>query len=321
MTYIRTVSRKRPTLNNVPEQNQKCVKLALKKGSNMTKKIALLGKNTVAVNALETLLEKNVDIVLVCPNNSDMGENGWQLSLLKKANDYDLPVKQFSKIKHVSSIEYLNTLNLDFIFSIQYDQIINQDVINTARYGAINLHFAPLPKYRGVSPVALAMLNGETEFGVSLHYMDPGVDTGDIISQKIFNIEDVENARKLYDLCVLKSSELFNDAIDRILARENARFCQDNSKALYYSKDTVNFKQNKINFNQCSKSLMNWIKAFIFDPFQYPIFMHNGETYEVVSVSSDFRKNEFELPGTLIFSDEKTFKFATHDSYINLVVK
>lgn len=287
----------------------------------MKPKIALLGKNTVAVRALKTLLTKDVEIVLVSPNKSDMGEHGWQQSLLKEANEYNLPVRQFLKIKHVSSVEYLKTLQIDFIFSLQYDQIVSQEVIDTAKYGAINLHFAPLPKYRGVSPIALAILNGETEFGVSLHYMDPGVDTGDIISQVFFNIEGVENARNLYDLCVFKSSELFDDTIDQILALNNARHSQDNSKATYYSKDTINFKQNKINFNHCSRSLMNWIKAFIFDPFQYPTFLHNGKTYEVVSVSSDFRKNKFELPGTLICFEEKTFKFATQDSYVDLVVK
>ncbi len=294
---------------------------ASQKGLNMTIKIALLGKNTVAVNALETLLDKNVEIVLVSPNNSDEGEDGWQRSLLKKANHNNLPVKQFSKIKDASSVEYLKMLQLDFIFSIQYDQLISQDVIDTAKYGAINLHFAPLPKYRGVSPIALAMLNGETEFGVSLHYMDPGVDTGDIISQVFFNIEEIENARKLYDLCVVKSSKLFDDTIDEILMKNNLREPQDNSKALYFSKNALDFSASKINFNKCSKSLVNWVKAYIFDPFQYPIFTFEGKTYEVVSVSSDYSKNKFELPGTLVFSDEKMFKFATHDSYINLVVK
>ena len=287
----------------------------------MTIKIALLGKNTVAVNALETLLDKNVEIALVSPNNSDTGEDGWQRSLLKKANHNNLSVKQFSKIKHVSSIEYLKMLQLDFIFSIQYDQLISQDVIDTAKNGAINLHFAPLPKYRGVSPIALAMLHGETEFGVSLHYMDPGVDTGDIISQVFFNIEEIENARKLYDLCVVKSSELFDDTIDKILMKKNFRAPQDNSKALYFSKDALDFKASEINFNKSSKSLVNWVKAYIFEPFQYPIFILEGKTYEVISVSSDYSKNKFELPGTLVCSDEKTFKFATHDSYIDLVVK
>jgi methionyl-tRNA formyltransferase len=286
------------------------------------KRVALFGKNSVAVNALEILIhKKNVEIVLVSPNNSDHGEDGWQLSLLRRANQYNLNTYQFSKIKQADSIEYLRNLNLDFIFSIQYDQIINQPVIDTAKFGAINLHFAPLPRYRGVSPIGLALLNGESEFGVTMHYMDPGVDTGDIISQKIFPINSIKNARELYDLVVIYAGELFENSIEDILLLQNKRVPQDNSMALYYPNGSINFKENEINFNKDTCSLVNWIKAFIFPPFQYPVFTVNGKSYEVVSVSGDFRKNKFEKPGTLIYSEGSYYKFATHDSYVNLTVK
>lgn len=286
------------------------------------KRVALIGKNTVAVHALEVLLQKQeVDVVLVSPNNSDPGEDGWQLSLLKQAKHHNLNVKQFKKIKSTDSIEYLTNLNLDFIFSIQYDQIINQPVIETAKFGALNLHFAPLPRYRGVSPIGLALLNGEKEFGVTIHYMDPGVDTGDIVSQKIFPIDFVKNAREMYDLVVSYAIELFKSSIDDILSLQNERIPQDNSKALYFPNGAIDFKKNEINFNKDTRSLVNWIKAFIFPPFQYPLFTTDGKTLEVVSVSADFRKNKFEKPGTLVYAKDNFYKFATHDSYINLVVK
>ncbi|MEW5800011.1 MAG: formyltransferase family protein [Bacteroidota bacterium] len=285
------------------------------------KRIALIGKNTVAVNALEILSKKEVDIVLVSPNNSDPGEDGWQRSLLKHAKQSNLNILQFPKIKHADSVNYLTSLQLDFIFSIQYDQIINQPVIETAKYGAINLHFAPLPRYRGVSPIGLALLNGESEFGVTLHYMDPGVDTGDIISQKLFRIDAVKNARELYDNVVFYATELFKDSIDDILNLQNVRIPQDNTKALYYSNGSIDFKENIINFNKDTRSLVNWIKAYIFPPFQYPKFKLSNKSYEVIAVNADFRKNKFEKPGTLIYSEDTYFKFATHDSYINLIVK
>ncbi len=286
------------------------------------KKIAILGKNDIAVNILEILLEdENIDVVLVVPNNSDTGEDSWQRSLKKFANQKNLNVKQFNKIKESIAINYLKQLNLDFIFSLQYDQIINDDVIQTTKYGCINLHFAPLPKYRGVSPIAWALINGEKNFGVTIHYMDPGVDTGDIINQKIFSIENIRNARELYDYCTIQGTLLFKETYKDIIYLKNGRFPQDNSKALYYSKGLIDFKNNMINFNKDTRSLVNWIRAFIFPPFQYPVFKLNGTTYEVIDVAPDYRKNNFEKPGTLIFQDVNFFKFATHDSYINLIVK
>lgn len=285
------------------------------------KRIALFGKNTASVIALELLLNKEVEIVLVSPNNSDNGENTWQRSLKRRAEELKLNVRQFTKIKDNYVIEYLRSLDIDFIFSIQYDQIVNQNVIDSAKFGAINLHFAPLPRYRGVSPIAFALINGEQEFGVTLHYMDPGVDTGDIINQRFFNINNIENARSLYDLSVDNAVKLFEDELDKILLLKNKKIPQDNTKALYYSHGSINFKENKINFNKDTNSLYNWIRAFIFPPFQFPIFEVNGKIYEVIAVSPDFTKNKFEKPGTLIMNEDNYFKFSTHDSYINLFVK
>ena len=285
---------------------------------NIKKRVALIGKNTIAVGALEILLSKNIDLVLVSPNNSESSDDGWQRSLLKFSKEKGLPVKQFSKINEPSSIEYLKSLELDYLFSIQYDQIIRQPVIDTAKSGAINLHFSPLPRYRGVSPIALALLNGEKEFGVTMHYMDPGVDTGDLISQVMFNIESIANARELYDLVVEKGLELFADSIDNILAQKNSRSPQDNSRALYFSRGSIDFKENQIDFNKDSRSLSNWIKAFIFPPFQYPVFALDEKVYQVVKVSADYTKNNFEKPGSLVFSEKNLFKFATQDSYIVL---
>jgi len=284
------------------------------------KKVALFGKNTIAVKVLEILLQKDVDIVLVSPNMSDTGVDDWQKSLKKRANELKLNVIQFPKIKNDTSIEYLKNLKIDFIFSVQYDQILNQKVIETAKFGAINLHFAPLPRYRGVSPIAFALINGEEEFGVTLHYMDPGVDTGDIINQVKFNIKDIKNARELYDLCVDKGIELFEMEVDKILTFTNKRVPQDNSKALYFPRGSISFKENKINFNKDTHNLYNWIRAFIFPPFQYPTFDYEEKTYEIIAVSPDYTKNCFEKPGTLILREENLFKFSTHDSYINLIV-
>ena len=275
----------------------------------MNKRIAIFGKNLVAVRALEVLFDKNVDIILVSPNNSESETDGWQRSLIRFANEKKLPIKQFPKIKENSSIKFLESLKLDFIFSFQYDQILKQEVIDTAKYGAINLHFSPLPRYRGVSPIALAMLNHETEYGVTLHYIDPSVDTGDIISQNFFNIEALNSASELYDLVVVKAGKLFEESIDDILSLQNSRIPQDNSKALYFPQGSIDFSANKINFNKDSNSLACWIRALLFPPFQYPVFALDDKTYEVVAVHPDFKKNKFEKPGTVVWRDEKKLNF------------
>lgn len=286
------------------------------------KRVAVLGKNTIAVKATEILTDNGgCEIAFVSPNNSDSAIDSWQLSFKKYAELKNLPVKPIRKIKSEESISFLISQHLDFIFSFQYDQIINQDVIDTAKFGAINLHFAPLPRYRGVSPVGLAMLNGENEFGVTIHYMDPGVDTGDIICQKPFDMTSLKNARELYDLCLLKGLELLEENLDEILDLRNTRLPQDNSKALYYPAGFLDFKKNMITWNKDTWSLYNWVRAFIFPPFQFPLCEFAGKVFEITAASPDYRKNNFEKPGTVIIAEPGYYKVATHDSYMNILVR
>lgn len=284
--------------------------------------IFILGKNDLAVRCTDIIKKySDINIVGISPNNSDIGEDEWQMSLLKYAKNNSLPIYRFNKIKSEESIAVLNKLKIDFMFSFQYDQILSNDVINQSRFGTINLHFGPLPKYRGVSPIAFALINGEKEFGVTLHYIDEGVDRGDIINQLFFNIENVKNSRELYELCVNKGVELLKKTFNEIISLENKRIPQDNKNALYYSKGSIDFSNNILQPNMSTRQLYNWCRAFIFPPFQHPIFVKGNEKFEIVSVSPDYRKNRFEKPGTIISQKENYLKIATHDCYLNLIVE
>ena len=282
-------------------------------------KVAILGKNNIAVKCAEILLKhKEINVVACCPNNNDSGVDSWQPSFKKFCNSKDLNVLRIPKIRSKKSINLLKELELDFIFSFQYDQILNAEVINIPKRGAINLHFSPLPKYRGVSPLAFALINGEEDYGVTLHYMDPGVDTGDVISQILFNIKDMNNARELYEACEKYSIQLFQNSIKKIIAGKNNRKIQKHQEATYYSNGTINFSESYINFNKSTYMLQNWIRAFIFPPFQYPKFKVDGKKYEVINAIPIFEKNVYEKPGTLIEKNSSSFTFSTHDCYIKL---
>jgi len=284
--------------------------------------IFILGKNNIAVKCTEIIKKcKNTNIVGICPNNSDTGKNEWQLSLMKYAKDNNLPLFKFKRIKSTDSLAILKGLKIDLIFSFQYNQILNEEVIKQSKFGIINLHLGPLPRYRGISPIAFALINGEKEFGVTLHYIDQGVDRGDIIDQLFFNIEHIKNGRELYELCVEKGILLFERTFEDIISLRNQRVPQDDKNALYYPMGSIDFSNNVICPNLSTTVLYNWCKAFIFPPFQYPIFINNNEKFKIVSVSPDYRKNNFEKPGTVAESENNYFKIATHDCYLNLIVE
>ena len=290
--------------------------------SENKKRVLILGKNNIAIECCDIVLKnKNFEVVACVPNSNDSGKDGWQKSFIKYSKEKNLNILNIKNIKSVSSIKELYDLNLDFIFSFQFDQIISQKVIDIPNNGAINLHFSPLPKYRGVSPIAWALINGEKTYGVTLHCMDPGVDTGDIISQSTFNIESLNNARELYEACEKSGINLFNQTLDQLISMNLATKAQNNSEAIYYSKGSINFKKSEINFNQSTYMLYNWIRAFIFPPFQYPFFKLNKSLKYVTSAKPIYKKNNFEKPGTVIKKSENDLLIATQDSYIALTIQ
>jgi len=251
----------------------------------MKKRIIVLGNNTIAVECLKHLLTQNtVDVVAVGPDSSDSGKDGWQKSLRKAAQESNL--NTFNKLNFADRdfLEKVTPLKPDFIFSFQCRRILTKDLIDIPKYGVINLHFAMLPKYGGCYPISWALLNGEKTAGVTLHYIDEGIDTGDIIAQEPVDIGDNETARELFDKCMDFGLELFKKELQNILELKNRRIPQDNEKALYYPKNSLNFKENKVDWNRNHIELYNWIRAFIFPPFQYPYFKINNEKIEIVSV-------------------------------------
>jgi len=289
---------------------------------NTNNRVLVLGKNNIAIECTKVLLNDNgVQLVGCCPNNSDEGKDGWQKSFLKYCISNSIQTFKFNQIKSSNSLKVLRELELDFIFSFQYDKIISREVINIPRCGAINLHYSPLPKYRGVSPIAWALINGEEEYGVTLHYIDPGIDTGDIISQKTFEITSIKSARELYDKCENVGKTLFETSLESILKGHNKQIPQNNSKAVYYPMGSINFDACDIKFNKSTFMLYNWLRAYIFHPFQYPIFEHEGKRKKVIEARPIYKKNDFQKAGSLVKKRNNKYLFTTQDCYIELITK
>lgn len=293
----------------------------------MIKKVAVCGQKQLAIKCTELLLQKDVEVCFVVPNNSDTGIDTWQPSFRKWAESQKLNIIASDPQGLINAIS-LNSI--DLIFSIYYDRIFTKKIIDSLPHGIVNIHLAPLPKYRGVAPVTMAILNGETRHGVTLHYINEGIDTGDIISQKYFSIKDI-NANEAFALAVDSSVELFNETIGSILNGTNDRIVQDNSEALYFSMATIDWssshiiKNNRKFFNKDTRSLYNWFRAFIFPPLQFPVITLRNNTFDVTGVTPVYRSNSNEKTGTLVEFSETTAQttalISTHDSYIQLHLK
>ena len=230
-------------------------------GTNKT--ICIAGKNRCAIDCLEYLIKnyKNINI-LALPNKSDKGYDGWQKSF-----------KRFAKQKKISitNLKDLQKQKNLFLFSLEYEKILNIKKFNTKNL--FNFHFSLLPKYRGCHTNYFQIKNGEKVSGVTLHKIDSGIDTGDVIDSLKFRISKNSTAYENYDKLLNKSVLLFKKNIKKILNGNYRVKKQNLKKGSYFSRKSVDYK-SLINFKEIKHNLAthNQIRSLIFEPFQLPIY-------------------------------------------------
>ena len=225
--------------------------------------ICIAGKNECAVNALKYLLLRKFkkSNILVLPNNNDKGEDSWQPSLKKFAKKNNIKI---IKIKNLYSLKRL------IFFSIEYDKIIN--IKNFKSHNLFNFHFSLLPKYRGCHTNFLQIYKGEKFSGVTLHKIDSGIDTGDIIDQIKFRIKINDTALDNYKKLMKFSTKLFKKNLNNIINNKYNLRKQILSDGRYFNRKCVKYKNMvKIIMNKSSLKNHNRIRSLIFPAYQLPL--------------------------------------------------
>ncbi len=225
-------------------------------------KICIAGKNNIAVDALEYLVNEKCmgkENLMVIPNECVPPYDSWQKSLIQSARKHDLPIV---KLEDLYEIE-----NLVFI-SLQYEKIIKPDRFKSKKL--YNMHFAPLPKYKGMYTSILPLINGEKTSGVTIHEIDESIDSGNIISQKFFDIDLQDTERDLYYKYLKYGFELFKETISQLITGEYVSVPQECvGSTINYGKD-LNYREANIELARTSFEIHNKIRAFIFEEYQLP---------------------------------------------------
>ena len=230
--------------------------------SGQNKVICVAGKNQCSIDFVRYISSKISKInIVILPNKTDRGIDGWQPSLRKYA------LKNKYKIIEISDLYKIK--NLIFI-SIEYENLIKVNMFKTSEL--FNFHFSLLPKYRGCHTNFFQIYNGDKYSGVTLHKIDNGIDTGPIIDQIKFRVNINTNAYKNYFTLMKYSVIIFKKNFRNILEKKYKCCKQKLHEGSYFSKKSVNYKIMKIfNIDKIGFNDFNRIKAFIFPPFQLPI--------------------------------------------------
>lgn len=270
----------------------------------MNTTVCIAGKNEIAVRALEWVRQNFPEIPLrVVANKTDTGFNTWQPSLRYFAGKWGVPV--------VSLFDVYPIENLLFI-SLEFDAIIKPHLFASPQL--FNIHFSALPKYKGMYTSVHPLLHGEKESGVTLHCIDPGIDTGDILDQIIFPIGNETTGRAIYQLYLDHAFLLFQKNFQKLLDKSWTAVPQSETGGSYYSRSSLNFAQLTIDYNKTAWEIANQFRAFHFRDYQMPQF--NG--WEIAATEIIHQKSKGK-PGQIEFEDDQAFEISTIDYNIRLI--
>ena len=169
------------------------------------------------------------------------------------ALENNIPVHTPKTLRDEAFADLLGQYNPDIIVVVAYGKILPKNVIDYPRLGCVNLHVSLLPKYRGAAPMQRAIMEGESETGVTVMYMAEGLDTGDIISVEKFPILPTDDFEAIHDRSAEVGAVLLSKTIEEIYNGTATRTVQDDSLACYAKK--VEKEDCKLDFTLSAKKL------------------------------------------------------------------
>ncbi len=224
-------------------------------------KVIFMGTPDFAVPTLKAIHKANIDIPFVITQPDRQRGRGKKIQyppVKEAALDLNLKVLQPENIKEKNIFNEIKQAAPDAIVVVAYGKIIPKDILDIPIYGCLNVHASILPKYRGAAPIHWALINGETETGVTIMKMDEGLDTGDILEQAKIDISINDNLGIIHDKLSVLGADLMVDVLRR-LPQGIKNTPQNPDHATYAPKIERNLE--RINWNADASQIHNLIRG------------------------------------------------------------
>jgi len=229
-------------------------------------RIVFFGTPAFAVPTLNVLLEgpdQVIGVVTQPDRKKGRGQKVGFSPVKEWVSQYradGIPILQPERVKEDAFQESLKRLAPDLFVVAAYGQILPQTILDTPKYGAINVHASLLPKYRGAAPIAWAILRGEKETGVTIMKMDKGMDTGDILLQREVVIEAEETSETLHDKLASTGAQLLLETLAGMKGGAITPIPQDHGKATYAP--PLKKEDGRIDWKRAAREIDCQIRAF-----------------------------------------------------------
>ncbi|MBU9855533.1 bifunctional UDP-4-amino-4-deoxy-L-arabinose formyltransferase/UDP-glucuronic acid oxidase ArnA [Rahnella bonaserana] len=251
---------------------------------------------------LQALVDAGYDVQAVFTHTDAPNENKFFSSVARQGAELNLPVYAPEDVNHPLWVDRIRALQPDVIFSFYYRNMLSEEILSLAPRGGFNLHGSLLPRYRGRAPVNWALLNGETETGVTLHKMVKRPDAGDIVGQRKVAIAADDTALKLHAKVRDAAKALLTDVLPEMKAGKITLTPQDESQASYFGRRTA--ADGEIHWHKSATEINNLIRA-VTEP--YPgAFSYLGQRKLTVWRARPLDTQHDKQPGTVLSSDPLT---------------
>jgi methionyl-tRNA formyltransferase len=277
--------------------------------------LGYFGDGPWAHNALDRLLsDPTVTVAFICaryPNPDEV--------LRSRARQSDIPFFAHADVNSNEFLQAVRAFNCDLFVSMSFNQILRRQMIREPRLGTINCHAGKLPFYRGRNVLNWALINDEKTFGITVHHVDEGIDTGDIIAQREYAIDDTDTYASLLERAYIGCAELLFDAVKQLQSGRARRTPQSEIHPCGFYCTVRKPGDERIDWKQSSRDVFNLVRAISRPGPEARTFLGDKEVkinrVEFLPDAPSFKG----IPGAVVGVEDGGFLVKTADSYIKVV--
>jgi methionyl-tRNA formyltransferase len=284
-------------------------------------RIVFIGTGEIGVPVLRSLLQSDehelVGIVTQPDKPAGRAQRIEAPPVKEALAGSGLPIFQPARIKSEEAVANIRGLAPDVIVVMAYGQILPRSVLEIPRVACLNLHASLLPRHRGAAPIQAAIVAGDRESGITVMYMDEGLDTGDILLQSRLEIAAGETGGSLHDRLGQIAPEALGDALTSLASGNAPRNPQDSSLATYAPK--LEREQGRIDWTESAALIERKIRAFNPWPGAFALLRDEaGRERKLKIFSTTVVESETATPGEVLGTDKSKLLIAANDGALAL---
>jgi len=273
-----------------------------------------MGTPEFALATLQGLLDFGLDLRAVYTQPDRPKGRGNQLTpppVKELALKHGISVHQPLKLRDPAVVEELRAIAPDLIVVVAYGQILPKSVLEIPQYGCINVHASLLPRYRGAAPINKAIIDGETETGVTTMYMDVGLDTGDMLIKRVTPIGPLETAGEVHDRLALLGREAMEETLRRLCAGTLTAEKQEDALSNYAP--MLKKEDGLIDWERTAAQIHNQVRGL--DPWPGAYTQLRGEVLKIARTAPEAGSG---APGTVLAADAAGVRIACGEGVLRV---